>query len=381
MRTAIVSDLHLGLLSGGDLLRDASVRSILLEEIARADRVVLLGDVVELREVAVGTALDAARPFFEQLGAALGEREVTLVPGNHDHHLARPLLDDLSLDGAPLGLAESRDPSPGPTAAIDRWLGPARLRVAYPGVWVRDDVYATHGHYMDLHLNLPRAECLAVATLLRLSRPLPDPALPADYERVLQPIYGFAYGVAQARRQRGAPRHAPSEVAWETLAGQGGERNRRRRLGIAATRAGFPLAVGAVNRLLRSDFDADISVRSIFEGGVAGAAEVARRLGVDGGHVITGHSHRAGPRPEEAEWPLPGGGRLHNTGNWVFSSAFHHPGRPPNSYWPGTVTWVEDEGPPRRAQLLTERPHAEIAAIAAGIAGAPVLRTWRESGP
>ncbi len=372
MRTAIVSDLHLGLLSGGDLVRDRGVRELLLAEIADADRVVLLGDVVELREVAVGTALAVARPVFEELGAALGEREVVIVPGNHDHHLALPLLDDLSLAGAPLGLAESRDPSPGPSAAINRWLGPARLRISYPGFWVRDDVYATHGHYMDAHLNLPRAECVAVATMVRLSRPLPDPALPEDYDRVLRPIYGFAYGVAQARRHARVPRHAPSEVAWEMLAGQGGERSARRRAGIAAARRGFPLAVAAVNKLLRSDFDSDISVRSIFQGGVAAAGEVARRLGVDGGHVITGHSHRAGPGADEPEWPLPGGGRLHNTGSWVFSSAFHHPGRPPNSYWPGTVTWVEDEGPPRRVQVLAERPHEEIAALARANASLPI---------
>jgi hypothetical protein len=345
MRTAIVSDLHLGLLSGGDLARDPGVRALLLEEIA------------------LGTALAAARPFFEDLGAALGEREVVLVPGNHDHHLAQPLLDDLSLEGAPLGLAHACDPSPGPTAALDRWLGPARLRISYPGIWIRDDVYATHGHYMDAHLNLPRAECLAVATLVRLSRPLPNPASAEDYERVMRPIYGFAYGVAQARRSRRVRRHAPSETAWEMIAGQGAM-TARRRLGIKAARAGFPVAVAGVNKLLRSDFDSDISVRSIFEGGVAGAAEVARRLGVDGGHVITGHSHRAGPNPDEAEWDLPGGGRLHNTGSWVFSSAFHHPGRPPNSYWPGTVTWVEEEAPPRRVHLLSDHTHPDIAAIA-----------------
>jgi hypothetical protein len=366
MRTAILSDLHLGLLSGGDLLRDSGVRELLLEEIAGADRVVLLGDVVELREVAIGAALESARPFFESLGAALGEREVVIVPGNHDHHLAQPLLDALSLEDAQLGLAEQRDPSPGPAAAIGGWLGAARLRISYPGIWVREDVYATHGHYMDAHLNLPRAECLAVATMVRLSHPLPDPATPEDYERVLRPIYGFAYGVAQARRGGRPRRHAPSERAWEALAGRGdGEASRRRRLGARAVRSGFPLAVGAVNRLLRSDFDSDISVRSIFEGGVAGAGEVARRLGVDGGHVITGHSHRAGPEPDEGEWATPGGGRLHNTGSWVFSTAFHHPGRPPNSYWPGTVTWVEDTGPPRRVQLLRDRPHEEIAALAA----------------
>ena len=51
MRTAIISDLHLGAASGEDVLRDPAVRRLLLEEIAGADRVVLLGDVVELRDL------------------------------------------------------------------------------------------------------------------------------------------------------------------------------------------------------------------------------------------------------------------------------------------------------------------------------------------
>ena len=55
---------------------------------------------------------------------------------------------------------------------------------------------------------------------------------------------------------------------------------------------------------------------------------MAARLQVDGVHVITGHTHRAGPNEDEAAWPLPGGGQLHNTGSWVFASAFHTPGRP-----------------------------------------------------
>jgi hypothetical protein len=362
MRTAIISDLHLGLTSGGDVLRDPGVRGILLEEIGDADRVVLLGDVVELRERPVGPSLDAARPFFEALGQALGDREVTIVPGNHDHRFAEPLLDDISLaEGGPLELEQAHQPSPGPTAAIDAWLGPARLRIAYPGLWLRDDVYATHGHYMDAHLNLPRAECVAVATLLRISRPLPDPATAADYERVMRPIYGFAFGVAQARPARLAQRRRePSEAAWQLLAGNDDGLGRGRRLSRAAIRNGFPAGIWALNRLLHSSFEADVSAAAIFAGGVAAASEMATRLGVDGAHVITGHSHRGGPVEGEAEWPLPGGGRLHNTGSWVFSSAFHHPGMPPNSYWPGTVTWVEDDEPPRRVQLLLERSHADM---------------------
>ncbi len=376
MRTAIVSDLHLGVSSGEDMLRDAAVRRVLLERIGGADRVVLLGDVVELRDQPLGQALAAARPFFEELGEAVGDCEVTLVPGNHDHRFAEPLLDRLGFDGATddvppaLRTEELTVPFPGPTAQIDEWLGPAILRIAYPGVWLRDDVYATHGHYMDAHLNLPRAECVAAAALIRLRGGLPAPATPADYERVLRPIYGFAFGAAQTRRPRvpGA-RGRPSEAAWELLAGANQGKPRGRRALGAAARAGFPAAIWALNRTLRSDFESDISGEAIFRGGVAAAAEMATRLGVDGAHVITGHTHRGGPIEAEAEWPLPGGGSLHNSGSWVFSTIFHHPGRPPSPYWPGTLTWLEDEGPPRREQLLLDRSHAELTELVSRAAG------------
>ena len=355
MRTAIVSDLHLGVASDEDVLRDPAVRRLLLEEIGGADHVVLLGDVVELRNLPIGPSLRRARPFFEELGEAIGAAEVTLVPGNHDHRLAEPLLDELSIAGGPeLGLEHRQAPT-GPAALLDRWLGPARLQVAYPGIWLRADVYATHGHYMDVHLALPRAECVAAALMVRFGGPLPKRMTPSEYERVLRPLYGLAYGLAQVlpiRRRR----NGPFERAWEVLAGE----ERKRTLGTRAARAGFPLAIGGLNGLLRADFEPDVTPRAIFRSGVAAATELASRLGVDDVHVVTGHTHRGGPLPDEPEWPLGAGGRLHNTGSWVFSSAFHQPGTPPNSYWPGTVTWLEDDGPPRRVQLLTNYSHEEM---------------------
>jgi UDP-2,3-diacylglucosamine pyrophosphatase LpxH len=362
MRTAIVSDLHLGAASGEDVLRDPAIRRVLLEEIAAADRVVLLGDVVELRDLALGVALDSARPFFEELGAALGEREVTIVPGNHDHRLAEPLLDRLSFAGAAeLGLERHDDaPGDGAGAVIDGWLGPAKLRISYPGLWLRNDIYATHGHYMDAHLTLPRPECLATAALIRARGPLPTPAAPDDYERVLRPIYGFSFGVAQARAAIPNPRVHPGEAAWRVLAGGRNRQGAARRLRVATLRAAFPAGIWALNRLLHSEFDADISADAIFSAGVEAATELAMRLQVDGAHVITGHTHRGGPNEDEASWALPGGGQLHNTGSWVFASAFHNPGTPPSPYWPGTVTWVEESGPPRRVQLLLDRSHPEM---------------------
>jgi metallophosphoesterase superfamily enzyme len=361
VRTAIVSDLHLGLTNRGDVARDPGVRRSLFEEIDNADRVVLLGDIVELRELPLGTALEHSRPFFEELGEALGDREVTIVPGNHDHRFAEPLLDALSLDGAPgLGLEHAHDPESGSTATIAAWLGSARLRVVYPGLWLREDVYATHGHYMDPHLRIPRAECLALATLIRLSKPLPEIATAADYERVVRPLYGFAYGVAQARRPSSRRRGNPSEAIWKLLSANDGVPGRGRRMRASAIRNGFPAGVWALNRLLHSEFDADVSGAALFRHGLDAAAEMATRLGLDGVHVITGHTHRAGPLAGEAEWALPGGGSLHNTGSWVVSPAFGTPDGPTNPYWPGTVTWVEESGPPRRVRVLEDHSPAEM---------------------
>jgi len=359
VRTAIVSDLHLGAATGEDLARDPAVRRALLEEIAGAERLVLLGDALELRELPLAAALEAARPFFEELGEAMEGKRVVLVPGNHDHRLAEPLLEALALEGGELGL-EHRAPSSGEALTrIDAWLGNAELGIAYPGLWLRDDVYATHGHYMDCHLSLPRLECIAAAAVMRGAGQPPDPASPGDYERVLRPIYGFFSGLTEAGMSPGAKR--PSERAWRAVNGRRRNGGRARRNATAAAiGAGVPAGVWLLNRALRAEFEPDLSAASISRSGIEGAAEITRRLRIDAAHVLTGHTHRAGPNESETAWKTPGGVQLHNTGNWVFADAFHHPGAPPGPYWPGTVTWLEDEGPPRRVNLLHDRSREEL---------------------
>jgi predicted phosphodiesterase len=371
MRTAIVSDLHLGNSFGEDVLRDAAIRQALLAEIDGADRLVLLGDVLELRELPLARVLAGARPFFEELGEAMAGRPIVLVPGNHDHRLAEPLLEQLSLAGQTLGLEHRAEPSGEAMERIAAWLGKAELELAYPGVWLRDDVYATHGHYMDCHTSLPRLECIAAAATMRIFGPLPRRPGPADYERVLRPIYGLSFGLAQGGMSWQARR--PSERAWRAVSAatsRDGANSRARRAALRATiGAGVPAGVWTLNRLLRAEFDADFSAASISHSGIAAATELAARLDLGAADLITGHSHRGGPGDGEAEWPLPGGGRLHNTGSWVFASAFHHPGTPPSAYWPGTVTWLEDDRPPRRRRLLVDRPHEEMRAAVARLAG------------
>ncbi len=373
MRTAIVSDLHLGTATGEDVARDPAIRRALLDEIAGADRLVLLGDSVELREEPLPLALGRARPFFEELGEAMAGSEVVLVPGNHDHRFAESLLERASAAGdGPLGLERTEPAADGPTATIAEWLGHARLLVAYPGIWLRDDVYATHGQYMDCHMTLPRLECLATATVMRIFGAIPERPTPADYEKVLQPIYGFTYGMAQAGLAQRA--HRPSERAWRAISGRRRPRGRVRAAAMRATiGAGIPAGIWALNRALRSDFEPVLTAGAITSSGIAAATEMCRRLGLDGVDVITGHTHRPGPLEGEAEWALGGGGSLHNTGSWTFASAFHHPGTPPGPYWPGTVTWVDATGPPRRVRLLTERSRQEMQAAVARSAASAAL--------
>jgi hypothetical protein len=361
MRTAIVSDLHLGTATGEDVARDPAIRRVLLEEIAGADRLVLLGDALELRDLPMAEVLEKVRPFFEELGEAMAGRRVVLVPGNHDHRLAEPVLEEVALGGASLGLEHRGLPAGEPSGRIDSWLGDAELGIAEPGLWLRDDVYATHGHYMDCHLSLPRLECILAATIMRAAGPPPDPAAPADYERVLRPLYGFAYGLAEAGLARGATR--PSEKVWRSVSGRRRNGGRARQAAVkAAVGTGVPSGIWLLNRILGASFETDLSAGAITRSGIAGGIEMARRLRVEAAHVITGHTHRAGPDEDEDAWLIPGGARLHNTGSWVYPDAFHHPGAPPGPYWPGTVTWVEEEGAPRRVRLLADRSREELRA-------------------
>jgi Calcineurin-like phosphoesterase len=355
MATALLSDLHLGCAPGCDLVRDAEIQARLLRALEPADTVVLLGDAFELRDRPMGEVVALAGPFIEELGAALGDARLVIVPGNHDHRLAEPLLDRRSL-GRPreLGLQQRFKPTAGPAAAIARRLGRARVELAYPGLWIRDDVYATHGHYLDCHLTVPRVECLVVAASERLLGGLPQDPNPEDYERILAPVYSFSYGFAQA----GGPARigagsAPSLRVWWRVNGGGGGRSRV--LGSVI----FPAAVRVASRGLRRPFEADVSAAAIARGGLAAMREVVRRLGIEAEHVIYGHTHHPGPRAGDAGQadPRPS---LHNCGSWTYTPGLCGRSASESLFWPGSVIWVGDEGPPERREVLAELGESEL---------------------
>jgi hypothetical protein len=111
-----------------------------------------------------------------------------------------------------------------------------------------------------------------------------------------------------------------------------------------------------VNRLGLGPVRADFSAEELRRAGVLAMAEVAGRLGIEASHILYGHTHRAGPfaNDDSLEWSLPdGGGRLTNTGCWVYEALFLQRGRS-SPYWPGSVVELRAAGPPILSRLLTE---------------------------
>jgi predicted phosphodiesterase len=384
VRTLLISDLHFGSLSGADMLRRAELRAPLLEAAAGAERVVLLGDALELRQGPPREALAAARAFFEDLGRALAGGELIIVAGNHDHALIEPWLARRGEQDTPevLGLEQLIAPADASRMLrrLSEWAAGARVLAAYPGLWVREDVYATHGHYLDCHLTVPTLERLGVSAMSRLlGRPASGFSGVEDYEAVTAPVYAWRDAIARGERRGSALNGAATLHAWRALGGGSDDGNApaaiAQRLRTRALVAGFPLAVAALNRAGLGPLRAEISGTELRRAGLRAMAEVAERVGLGEAYVVFGHTHRAGPfaRDDAREWrgayaragasATDGdglGARLVNAGCWTYEPMFlsGSPGESP--YWPGTCVRVEDSGPPVLERLLSERTHEEL---------------------
>lgn len=356
MVTAIVSDLHLGTVSGADLARRPAVRKRLCEAVSEADRVVVLGDLLEMRERRAADALEVAAPFLSALGEATEDKQLVLVPGNHDYELIGPALDRARLDRQiPLGNEMSFAAEDGELSRRVAALMPrTEVTLAYPGIRLRKDVWATHGHYLDMHLTVPRMECVVASVLARLTPSLDEGAeiTPDFYEAALSPIYAFGYSIVQGAEGRGVTRGGNlSRSVWSRTNPKG---RRRSPSGLALSVA-IPAAVIALNAMGLGPFSPDLSAVELRRAGLRAMGTVVRSLGVDAEHVIFGHTHRAGPVAGETEgWFQPGGLQLTNTGSWIYEGVFLDDGDPSNPYWPGRITWLEGQGPPRLSGVLDD---------------------------
>ncbi|MGO9790328.1 MAG: metallophosphoesterase [Solirubrobacteraceae bacterium] len=310
--TLLISDLHIdgtGGRTASVLLRAAPLER-LLAVLDGYDRLVLLGDAIELHAstASASRAMEVAAPILRAIGARLGrEREVVIVAGNHDRALVerwtRERLSELTaatdvpLDATPL------------LARVASLLAPARVRASYPGVWLSERIWATHGHYLDPHL------------------------LPIG-----------AYGIARRSVRRRAYEHvsiADYERATGPRAGGTGHALRRPFLALVQPRVA-PLTARLLDRQMRTQ-------------AIPALAHVVRRLGVEADWVLFGHVHRLGPLHGEdpADWAAPSGSpRLLNTGSWMYEPLLVAHAAPPHPYWPGGAISVQDDGEPRAICLL-----------------------------
>jgi hypothetical protein len=252
-------------------------------------------------------------------------------------------------------------------ATLARAAEPAKLTAAYPGLWLREDVYATHGHYLDCHLTVPTIERLGIGVTGRLLRRPPTGFTNVeDYEAVSAPVFAWIDAVARQAPTGSALNGQSTVRIWREL---GGDRanGSRASLRTRVLAGAFPLAVAALNRVGLGEYHSDISAEELRRAGLRAMGEVAQRLGLGSAHVIFGHTHRAGPSPgdDRSEWIGPSGARLMNAGCWTYDSYFLRgaPGQSP--YWPGGSVLVEDSGPPVLMRLLDGHSHAALSATSA----------------
>jgi Calcineurin-like phosphoesterase len=336
MSTLVVSDLHLGSRLRHDVLTHPEPLRRLLEALEGVERLVLLGDIVELLEKRAERAMDVAEPILRPIGRRLGVgREVIYVPGNHDRALVAGWIRRVGAGLAP----DSRVPldATPEMARVASWLAPGRVRVHYPGVWLAPGLWATHGHYLDRHL-LPEAAFGVTRGLLgRLPRP---GAIPIDYE--------VAGGPSLTRLEALVIKALPRPLA--ALAEDVAELIRASTMPLAPRRMLRP----GMARLTATVLGAQMRRASL-----PALSHVVGRLGVEAEWVLFGHVHRLGPLADDAEtrWRgLAGRPHLLNTGSWVYEPLLVHKATPPHPYWPGGAVILEDDRPPRAIGLLDDIP-------------------------
>lgn len=306
----------------------------LLGALDGVERLVLLGDIVELMERRGSEAMEEAEPVLRVIGERLGpDREVIVVPGNHD----RPLVGGWLRAHLPVLAPDTAVPldASAPLAVLVSWLRPARVRVHYPGVWLTDGVWATHGHYLDRHL-LPES-AFGIARGMLHRRPLVE-AAPGHYEvRGASSITRL-----EALLTRSLPR--PLAALVEDFA----------ELLRAATMPSVPKRLFH-HRL--APLNAMVLGLQMRRASIPALARVARSLAIDADWVLFGHVHRLGPLDGDRRLQWQGaGGRpmVANTGSWVYEPLLVHDAAPPHPYWPGGAVVLEAGRAPRAVGLLDE---------------------------
>ncbi len=320
------------------MLSRAAPLARLLEALDGVDRLVLLGDLLELITRRPLRSLAAAEPVVRAIGRRMGGGEVLIVPGNHDAPLVRAWV---RAQGP--SLAVDTRVHPDATRALARltsWLEPARVGVHYPGVWLDDRIYATHGHYLDHHLIPESTIGLPRGNLGGRPRHV---ALPFDYEQGrIRSHHGRDSRAGQAL-QRAVTATAEAIAAVVR----------------AATLPHLPRLLMNARLTPLTAASLDLQMR---HAAMPAMARVISRLGIDAEWAIFGHLHRLGPlapdRPEQ--WRGADGVRLLNCGSWLYEPLLVDRASPPHPYWPGGAVEIEPGREPRAVSLLDGLDRREL---------------------
>lgn len=315
MRTLLISDIHIGQRGGVSVLERPRPLEALLDALDAHDRLVLLGDIVELQEAHSSVSFPIAEPILRAIAERLGpEKQLVIVPGNHDHGLVRAWTQR---QGTRLTRENVVPPDATPLLShVVSWLDATQVEVHYPGMWLADRVWATHGHYLNHYLRPVSSWGLHRRTHLR-------PETPAAFEYIAKHPAAphFRDGLPP---ERWLDRHVPTRLAPVTA----------RTLGRQMERHALPAFV-----------------------------RVAQALDVDADWMIFGHVHRRGPRAGDDPqlWSGPDGRpQLLNTGSWRYEPVVVRGVGPTGEYWPGGAVSVDEQGVPRSIGLLDGLTEAEL---------------------
>lgn len=319
VRTLVISDVHLGQGGGVSVLTRPRPLAKLLEALDEHDRLVLLGDTVEMQESRAEQAFAVAEPVIRAIAEHLGDdKQVLLVAGNHDHKLVR----NWARDVGPALERENIVPADASSwlETLVSWFEATSVELHYPGVWLGERIWATHGHYLNHYLR-------PVSSYGLYPRKPIKPASPAETEYIATGHREPPHLRDGMLPERWLDRHIPTRFA-------------------------------PINSFLLD--------RQMQRHALPAMLGVAQALDVEADYLIFGHVHRRGPRESDRQaWWTGSHGqpRLLNTGSWRYEPVIVRGLDGSAPYWPGGAVSIGEDGVPRSVGLLDGLSEKELVAV------------------